>query len=143
MKSIVPKSREFIMQNMRSTTSLFFVIVIISVLNACKSDRKNDRSWSVYKADPGSTSYSPLNQINTLNVSELKIAWTFRVADQKPGARPVASQCNPIIVDDVMYAVSAKSWAYALNAATGEQLWSFDPFDGAEGGGPSRGVTYW
>ena len=61
----------------------------------------------------------------------------------KDGSRAGSSECNPIIVDGVMYTTSAKHWAYAINAQTGEQLWAFDPFDGAEGGGVSRGVTYW
>ncbi len=59
------------------------------------------------------------------------------------GDRPARSQCNPIIVDGVMYATSAKQWAYAINAASGEQLWSYDSFDGAKGRGVSRCVTYW
>lgn len=128
---------------MRLNAIILFAIATIVVLNGCKSDSKNDRTWSVYKADANSSSYSPLDQINTSNVSQLKSAWTFAITDQKQGARPAVSQCNPIIVDGVMYAVSAQQWAYAINAATGEQIWSFDPFDGKESGGPNRGVTYW
>ncbi|GLU52880.1 pyrroloquinoline quinone-dependent dehydrogenase [Dyadobacter frigoris] len=109
---------------------------------ACKKDHQNDRTWSVYKADAKSSNYSPLDQINISNVSHLKPAWTFAMKDNAAGTRP--SQCNPIIVDGVMYATSGSQRAYAVNAETGEQLWSFDPFDGKESGGEvNRGLTYW
>jgi len=108
-----------------------------------QSHKVDDRTWATYKADAQSTSYAPLNQINVANVSQLKPAWTFTLNDMKPGARPGSSECNPIVVDGVLYATSAKHRAYAVNAETGKQLWSFDPFNGAEGGGVSRGVTYW
>lgn len=128
----------------KQSTYLLKLIVAMAILaSGCTSGGKNDRTWSVYKADASSSNYSPLDQINTSNVSQLQPAWTFTITDQKQGARPAVSQCNPIIVDGVMYAVSAKQWAYAINAATGEQVWSFDPFNGGESGGPNRGVTYW
>ena len=104
--------------------------------------QQKDRSWSVYKADAGSSNYSPLNQINVSNVGQLKPAWTFAIKDNAEGTRP--SQCNPIIVDGMMYATSASQRAYAVDAATGKQIWSFDPFNGKESGGEvNRGLTYW
>lgn len=103
-------------------------------LAAYQKQQQADRSWGTYKADAASTSYSALNQINTSNVGQLELAWTHSYADMKDGSRAGSSECNPIIVDGVMYTTSAKHWAYAINAQTGEQLWAFDPFDGAEGG---------
>lgn len=102
-----------------------------------------DRSWSIYKADAESTSYSRLDQINISNVSQLQPAWTHSFHDMKAESRAGSSECNPIVIDGVMYATSAKHWAYAIDAETGKQIWAFDPFEGAEGGGVSRGVTYW
>ncbi|MBD2755740.1 outer membrane protein assembly factor BamB family protein [Spirosoma validum] len=120
-----------------------FSVTTFLLFAGYQSGRDDDRTWAIYKADANSSSYSPLDQINTANVSQLRPAWTFTINDTKPGSRPGSSECNPIIVDGVLYATSAKHWAYAINAETGQQLWSFDPFDGAEGGGVSRGVTYW
>lgn len=131
------------MNRFRLPLSLIVLALYELCLISCRSGGKNDRAWSVYKADAASSSYSPLDEINVSNVSQLQRAWTFAINDQKSGARPALSQCNPIIVDGVMYAVSAAQWAYAINAATGEKLWSFDPFNGGESGGPNRGVTYW
>jgi quinoprotein glucose dehydrogenase len=76
-------------------------------------------------------------------VNQLKHAWTFSMQDKPAGLQPGKSECNPIIVDGVLYATSASQWAYAVNAATGKQLWSFDPFNGGQGGEVSRGLTYW
>ena len=122
----------------------YFVIVMAAVLfSGCKSKKDNDRTWSVYKADESSSSYSPLDEINTSNVKELQAAWTFTINDLPQSAQPANSQCNPIIIDGVLYSLSAKRVAYAINAATGELIWSNDPFEGGGGGGVERGLTYW
>lgn len=97
----------------------------------------------MYKADAASTSYSPLEQINKQNVKELKIAWTFSPNDAIEGSRMSGSQCNPIVVDDVMYVASSQRTIFALDASTGKKFWSFDPYNGQRGGGSFRGVTYW
>ena len=102
-----------------------------------------ERTWSVYKADAESSSYSVLKSINRENVHRLKLAWTFNPNDAAEGSRFVGSQCNPIIIDGVMYAASARHRIYAINAGNGKQIWSFDPFNGGPGGGSFRGVTYW
>ncbi|MDO8993903.1 MAG: PQQ-binding-like beta-propeller repeat protein [Daejeonella sp.] len=102
-----------------------------------------DRSWSVYKADAEGTGYSILDQINTNNVQNLEIAWTHKFSDAPAGSRGGNSESNPIIVDGVMYTLSARHRAYALDATTGTQIWAFDPFNGEAGGGIGRGVTYW
>ena len=97
----------------------------------------------MYKADAASTSYSPLEQINTENVSTLQVAWTFDPNDSQDGARFNGSQCNPIVIDDVMYVASVQRTIFALEASTGKKIWSYDPLNGARGGGSFRGVTYW
>lgn len=100
-------------------------------------------TWSVYKADAASSSYSTLKEINKENVQQLKLAWTFNPNDAMEGSRLAGSQCNPIIIDGIMYVASARHRIYAINAGNGKQVWSFDPFDGGPGGGSFRGVTYW
>ncbi|WP_071781081.1 PQQ-binding-like beta-propeller repeat protein [Adhaeribacter aquaticus] len=102
-----------------------------------------DRTWSIYKADAASSSYSKLKQINLKNVNQLTVAWSFPFQDAPEGSRGARSECNPIIIDGVLYATSARHRVYALNASTGDQIWTFDPFNGAQGGGVNRGVTYW
>lgn len=102
-----------------------------------------NRTWSVYKADKAGTAYSVIDQINLSNISQLESAWTHKFNDAPQGSRGSSSESNPIIIDGVMYTMSARHHVYALNASTGEQIWAFDPFDGAAGGGVGRGVTYY
>ena len=55
-------------------------------------------------------------------------------------------ECTPLVLDGVMYITTAQLQVRALNAATGEVLWNFDPFEGVRlrrSKGVSRGVTYW
>ena len=118
------------------TTGLFFFY-------SCERQVNQDRTWSIYKADAKSSNYSPLKQITTANVNQLRPAWTFTIHDKPSGSQPGRSECNPIIVDGVLYATSANQWAYAVDATTGKQVWSFDPLDGKQGGEVNRGLTFW
>lgn len=115
---------------------------LVLLLGSCSSYDEG-RTWMVYKADKHSSSYSPLTAINRNNVSHLKPAWSFNPNDARAGSRFGNAECNPIIIDGVMYATSARHRLYALNASTGAQIWSHDGFNGGEGGGINRGVTYW
>lgn len=119
----------------------FFIFCLI--FNSCQSEFNENRTWSVYKSDAESSSYSPLKQVNKENVKQLTLAWTFNPDDARNASRFGNSECNPIVIDGVMYATSARHRLYAINSSTGKQVWSFDPFDGGEGGGINRGVTYW
>lgn len=128
--------------------SYFLIVPLFFWITSCnptseKANHNNDRTWSVYKADEASSSHSPLDQINTSNLGQLKPAWTFTFNDLPPSAQPANGQSNPIIIDGVLYSLSAKRVAYAVNAGTGEQIWTYDPFGGGGGGGVERGVTYW
>jgi quinoprotein glucose dehydrogenase len=119
------------------------LLVVAIVASSCHSRYQEERTWAVYKADAASTSYSPLTHINKENVALLKSAWTFHPRDARAGSRFANAECNPIIIDGVMYATSARHRLYAINASTGSSIWSFDPFNGGEGGGINRGVAYW
>jgi len=118
-------------------------VASLTMLMACGSGGNRGRTWAVYKGDEKSTSHSPLDQIDTSNVSALKLAWTFSVNDLPSDANPANSQSNPIIIDGIMYTTSAKRCLYAIDAATGKEIWKYDPFNGGGGGGAGRGVTYW
>jgi quinoprotein glucose dehydrogenase len=120
--------------------SVLFFGPVLLLLIGCHNQ---ERHWSVYKADAGSSSYSVLSEINKENVHQLKLAWSFNPEDAAEGSRFAGSQCNPIIIDGVMYVASARHRIYAVDATNGKQIWSFDPFNGGPGGGSFRGVTYW
>ena len=104
-----------------------------------------EREWRTHGGDPGHTQHSPLAQIDAGNVRRLRVAWTYRTGDARADGRSQI-QCNPIVVDRVLYATSAGLKAFALDAATGRELWRFDPFpSGAEEHvlGVNRGVVFW
>lgn len=122
---------------------LFLILWISIIFLRCKPAIDEARTWSIYKADAESSSHSPLAHINLENVKDLKHAWTFNPDDARAGARSGNAECNPIVVDGVMYATSARHRLYAMEASTGALRWAYDPFDGGEGGGIYRGVTYW
>jgi quinoprotein glucose dehydrogenase len=90
--------------------------------------------WYRSHGNAASTRYSPLDQINRSNVKGLKVAWRYR---SKDGAGNI--QCNPVIVDGVMYAPTVGNHVVAIDGATGEELWRFK----VPAGRPAhRGLTY-
>ena len=70
--------------------------------------------------------YSELTQINRENVKRLKVAWTFHTGELE-GRKGKTIECTPIVIDGVMYVTTGYLRVVALDAATGKQLWQFDP----------------
>jgi len=102
------------------------------------------RTWESFLGDKEASQYSSLDQVNTENVGQLEVAWTFSTGDLIEGIR-TEIQVNPIVIGDILYGTTPLKKAFALNAATGELLWMFDPFEGEEprSRGVNRGVAYW
>ena len=101
--------------------------------------------WPVALGDPGQRHYSSLSQVHTGNVGRLQVAWTFRSGDASPQNRSQI-QCNPVIVEGVLYGTTPTLKLVALDAASGRELWRFDPFEGMKGNnamGVNRGVVVW
>lgn len=92
--------------------------------------------WREYLGGPDRNHYSTLSQINVSNVSKLKMVWRYDTRDSGQ------MQCNPIIVDDVLYGITASLQPFALDAATGKEIWRWEG-DGAVLYNNSRGVVYW
>ncbi len=65
--------------------------------------------------------YSPLNQINDTNVGQLGLAWYFDLNTHR------GLESSPLVIDGVMYTISAWNITYAIDARTGKQLWRYDP----------------
>jgi hypothetical protein len=89
--------------------------------------------WGVYGGPTGDR-YSPLKQINRANVSSLREVW--RVETGLGGV-----QTSPLMIDGMLYIVTAKQDVMALDAATGRTLWTWDAPEPGEQ--PVRGLTYW
>src|SRR6476661_1392398 len=96
-------------------------LAIIIEFASCNSDSDKPnygtREWKEYLGGPERNHYSPLDQITKENVSNLKVAWEYHTKDSGQ------LQCNPIIVDGVLYGITATIRPFAVDAATGKELW--------------------
>ena len=79
------------------------------------------QNWLLHGRTFGEPRFSPLDGINVDNVGDLSLAWSRDL----PGAR--GQEATPLVIDGVMYTTSAWSHVLAFDAATGEELWHFDP----------------
>lgn len=122
--------------------SIFLLIIFCTGLIQCSNPSPDYHTWEVYSGDKKGTKYSTLDQINNANVSKLKLAWKYKTGDMGEAPRSTI-ECNPIIIGKNMYITSPGLKVIALDAASGKELWKFDPFYGASASGVNRGVTYW
>jgi len=130
--------------NLSFCTALLMYVLILS----CHNDDRY-RSWSQYKGSNENIHYSSLTQVDTTNVNQLRIAWEYKSGDGD-SAHFSQIQCNPIVIDGIMYGTTPQMKLFALDARTGKQKWSFNPFDSINSNKRSffimnncRGVTYW
>lgn len=115
--------------------AIYYILSFITLIS-CR--QKSDYSqWTVYRGGEESNCYSSLDQINKENVHLLKAAWVYHTRDSGESI-----QCNPIVVDDIMYVTSPAVKVMALHAATGKMIWTFDPFKDRQALGVNRGVVY-
>jgi quinoprotein glucose dehydrogenase len=133
----------------KSITVLLLILTLMFVIAAYGSSTQKRQSaakkydgWERFGGSSENIHYSTLNQINKENVQSLQVAWTFDTGDAFAGSE---MQCNPIIVDGLLYATTPKMRVIALNAETGALLWSFDANEGKKASGKmrNRGLTYW
>ena len=87
-------------------------------LNAANSEPQN---WLTLGRDGNQSYFSPLAMMNDGNVGRLGFAWTYDLGTTR------GQEATPIVVDGVMYTSGTWGFAYAVNAATGKELWRFDP----------------
>ena len=126
----------------KETKPLLCCLIVLFLTFSCGKDERAHSAWSVYRGDAANTAYSSLDQIRKENISQLQVAWTYHTGDAENGNRS-AIQCNPIIVNGMMYVTSPKLKLIALEPATGKEIWKFDPFEGKQATGVNRGVTFW
>ena len=110
-------------------------ILVVAISVPAQPGARDYRSWPAYGGGPEQIRYSRLDQINRANVKQLEQAWIWDSGETG------GLQTQPIVVDGVLYAVTPTHKTFALRAATGEHLWTFD--SGIRGRGPNRGVMYW
>jgi quinoprotein glucose dehydrogenase len=142
MSQAILKSR-----SVRSTLPVLILFGSAMLSLDAQSGAKNGE-WPTYGGDLGNTRYSPLDQINADNFSKLQIAWRFKTDHQGP--RPEFQfESTPLMVHGVLFTTAGSRRAVlALDAVTGELLWTHSENEGARGvAAPrqlsGRGLAYW
>src|SRR6202049_4199729 len=87
-----------------------------------QSAEQNPADWLTYHGGYKSYHYSALDQINAGNVKNLQVAWMHL-----PGRSTRGLQAMPLVADGVLYYSGSYSRVFALDGATGKQLWSYTP----------------
>ncbi|MDH3207655.1 MAG: pyrroloquinoline quinone-dependent dehydrogenase, partial [Gemmatimonadota bacterium] len=139
---------------MKTALSLFVMFALaFSGQPAAAQDGAPNGEWPAYGGDLGSTKYSMLDQIDAGNVDRVGVAWQWSSPDNALGTENEqlstgAFKGTPIMVGGVLYVRTSLSLVAAVDAATGEQLWAFDPRSYDAGrptnlGFNTRGVAYW
>lgn len=106
------------------------------------------QEWLTNRADPASTSYSPLTQINRDTVSKLRIAWRWK-SDNFGPTPEFYYRVTPVMADGVLYTTAGvRRTVVAIDATNGETLWVYRLDEGARGTAAprrhsGRGVAFW
>ncbi len=85
------------------------------------ANAKTSKQWPSNGMDFAGTRFSKLKQINTANVKDLGLAWSYSLGSER------GVETTPLVVDGVMYATAPWSVVHALDARTGAKLWVYDP----------------
>ncbi|MCA6074797.1 c-type cytochrome [Fulvivirga sedimenti] len=122
----------------------FLLYFLLCISAACSTSPSANIDWTVAGGDPARTQYSGAIQIDTSNVSRLQVAWEYKTGDAREGSQ---IQCNPIVLDGILYATTPSLRLFALDASNGKEVWTFNPRDVIEelpeALNTNRGVTYW
>ena len=127
----------------------FACLALIAAAPLTLGERHRPRTpkgeWRAYGADTWNTKYSPLDQINRSTVKRLKVAWRWNSPDNAiikatPNAGVGPNESTPIMAGGVLYTSTGMNQVAAIDAATGEQKWVYNPDCG---GWVHRGVAYW
>ena len=125
----------------------FFLLFPLFVIYGCspattgettEEQNTGTTNWDTYLGDSARTHYSELTEITRENVSQLELAWSYDSGELREGGSSMYT--SPLIVDGILYGLSPKLNAFALNAITGEEIWRYD--DGGSGA-PQRGLMWW
>ena len=110
-----------------------FLLLAVSASASLAQQQKQaalGEGWIAYGSDPGGSRYSSASQISRENVAQLKVAWTFHTGAsqlQTNLIRKAAFESTPILFDNKLFLTSPYDKVFALDPATGEKIWEFDP----------------
>lgn len=124
------KPRQFLL-------SLSIIALAVVTSSAQQPNTAQSLDWRLHNFDLAGTRFSPTNQIKASNVKSLVPRWLF----QHGVIDGVSNQTTPIVVGGVMYVTDSRGSVYAVNAADGHLLWSYD-VTALLGGGSREGYVF-
>lgn len=97
-----------------------------------QTGERGNVEWPAYGGDPGGMRHASLTQINTGNISGLKVAWTYNTGELEVyegtnASEKAAFEATPLMVEGTLYFSTPSSRVIALDAATGTEKWKYDP----------------
>ena len=98
-----------------------FCISTSPVTFAATAPRSDGRNWSTLGRDTQQNYFSPLESMNSSNIGRLGFAWVYDMGTIR------GQEATPIVIDGVMYTSGYIGITYALDAASGREIWRFDP----------------
>ena len=123
------------MKHRRPQVRLSFQFLFCLLVSGTAFGQSGNYDWTSQNLNIQNSRFAELDQINKSNVTNLTESWTY-----SPGPQDSILQVTPLVANGVMYLHSANTM-FALNAASGEELWR-RPLDRGPAGGPVRGSTY-
>ncbi|UBZ05584.1 PQQ-binding-like beta-propeller repeat protein [Salegentibacter mishustinae] len=128
----------------RFLKQLSIVVILGTALVACNSEEEkyitpfkgSASQWVHYQGGPDRNQYSTLEQINPSNVNQLELAWQFHTKDTGQ------VQTNPLMVNGMVFGMTATTQPFAVDAATGKLIWR-KKSEGMDSYSTSRGLSYW
>src|SRR5262245_27197125 len=111
-----------------------FVLIAAIALSAGSfvNAQRDPAEWRNYFGNANGTKYSPLTQIDKDNVKNLRVAWRWRSADRElqvsnPLWRAGRNEETPLLINGILYTVTGLGLVAALDPATGNTRWIYDP----------------
>jgi quinoprotein glucose dehydrogenase len=125
------------------------ILLYLFILSSCTDNKSDNQQWPVSGGSNANIRYADLSQINTANVQLLKPAWEYHTGDAD-SVNHSQIQCNPLVIDGILYGTTPEMKLFAIDASTGKQRWVFNPFDSIDAAKGSffimnncRGISYW
>ena len=125
LPTYTPSIKKVMDQQHSRLPNLLLTLTLGLCLAACSpqhpSPEGSGADWAHYLGHTSSSQYSSLDQITKENVTRLEVAWTYETGDS------AEYQANNLVVDGVVYTPSPGHKLLAIDGASGELIWSFDP----------------
>lgn len=132
-----------------NSKDIYVIVLAVGLLAGCRGghrvyDGAAGADWPGYGGNKAGNRYSPLDQVNVGNVHRLSVAWMFDTGENGDAdGRGHEIQCQPIVVDGVLYGTTPELNLFAVGAADGKLLWKFSAPYVRQRFNTNRGVVYW